>query len=115
MQIALERLDGVAKVAISWKQQMFAVVYAPGASFQPQALRDAAAEAHVRVVRFHVSAIGHVQEEGAKQFFVSGKDRFLVVDSPQLPTDGPVGVMAVVDDSTDPPELKIDDYKQLEQ
>ena len=113
MKVAIQRLDGVVKVAIKRRPQMFAVIYKPGASFQPQALRDAVSEAHVQVVRFHVSALGEVQVKGDKQFFISGKDRFLVVDSPKLPTDGRIGVMGEVDDSTDPFQLKVADFRSL--
>ena len=115
MEVALRHLDGVAKVAVKRRPrpQMFAVFYKPGASFQPQALRDAVAEAHVRVIRFHVSVLGEVKEEGDKQFFVSGENRFLLVDSPKLPTDGRIGVMGAVDDSTDPLQLKVADFKPL--
>ncbi len=113
MKVALQRLDGVVKVAIQRRPQMFAVVYKPGASFQPQALRDAVAEAHVQIVRFHVSALGEVEEKGDKQFFVSGKDRYLVVDSPKLPTGSRIGVVGEVDDSTDPFQMKVSDFKPL--
>lgn len=113
MKVALQRLDGVVKVAVKRRPQMFAVVYSPGASFQPQALRDAVSEAHVQVVRFHVSALGEVEEKDDKQFFISGKDRFLVVDSPKLPTEGRIGVMGEVDDSTDPFQLKVSDFRPL--
>ncbi len=92
---------------------MFAVTYKAGAKFQPQPLRDAVHELGVTVVRFHISARGQVQDEDGKSFFVVGKDRFLVVNSPKLPTDSPIGAVGVVDDSTTPYELKIDDYKPL--
>jgi hypothetical protein len=93
---------------------MFAVVYKPGASFQPKALRDAVAGLGVEVVRFHVVARGQVQSEGAKLFFLAGKDRFLVVDPPKMPAGVPIGIAGVVDDSSSPVQLKIDDYKELE-
>ncbi len=92
---------------------MFAVTYKPDATFQPKALRDAVAKLGITVVRFHISLGGQVLEEGGKQFFIVGKERFLVVNSPKLPTDSPIGAMGVVDDSTNPYELKIDDYKPL--
>ena len=113
MQVALQRLDGVDRVVISRQKQMFAVTFKPGSSFHPQVLRDAATEAHIRVVRFHVSVLGQVEEEGEKQFFVSGENRYLVVDSPKLPTGIRIGLMGVVDDSTDPFQLKVGDFKPL--
>lgn len=114
MELALKRLEGVDKVAISIPRQMFAVFYKPEASFIPKDLREAVGKADVRVLRFHVSAHGQVQQEDTDQFFVAGKNRFRIVDSSPLPTDQPVGVMGTVDDSTDPLQLKVDDYKLLE-
>jgi len=116
MEIALRRLEGVDKVVISIQKQMFAVTYVPGTSFQPQDLRDAVANADVGVVRFHISARGKVQKDGTKQFFVSGKDRFLLVEPPKnLPVGSPLGIMGVVDDSSSPFQLKLDDFKPLEE
>ena len=113
MQVALQRLEGVDQVVISRKKQMFAVTFKPGSSFHPQILRDAATAAHIRVVRFHVSVLGQVEEEGEKQFLVSGENRYLVVDSPKLPPGIRLGVIGVVDDSTDPFQLKVADFRPL--
>jgi hypothetical protein len=107
------RLDGVANVAAKTSKQMFVVMYKPGASFQPKAVRDAVSELGVDVVRFHIMARGTVKEEEGQQFFTAGKDRFLVVNSDKLPTDGTLGIAGTVDDSTNPPQVKIDDSKQL--
>jgi copper chaperone CopZ len=115
MEITLRRLDGVDKVAISIEKQLFAVTYKEGAMFQPAALRQAVAAADVEVVRFHVSARGLVKEKGSERFFVAGQDRFLVVDSPQVPVGVRIGIMGAVNDSTTPMEIKIDDFKPLEQ
>ena len=115
MQVALQRLDGVDRVVISRKKQMFAVTFEPGSSFRPKVLRDAATEAHIRVVRFHVSALGEVETEGEKQIFVSGENRYLLVDSPELPTGIRIGVVCVVDDATDPFQLKVANFKPLNQ
>jgi hypothetical protein len=112
-EITLRRLDGVDKVAISIEKQLFAVTYKDGATFQPLALRKAVEAADVGVVRFHVSARGRVQEEGNQRFFVAGKDRFLLVDSPQVPVDVPIGIMGVVNDSVTPLAIQIDDFKPL--
>jgi hypothetical protein len=114
MEVAIRRLEGVDKVAISIAKQMFAVTYKGGASFQPQDLRKAVGAADVEVVRFHISGRGHVEEEETQRFFVAGKDRFMLVDSPPMPVDTPIGIMGVVDDSTNPIQLKVDDYKLLE-
>ena len=113
MENALLRLDGVANAASKTSKQMFVILYKPGASFQPKAIRDSVGEIGVDVVRFHIMARGTAKEEDGKQFFTAGKDRFLVVGSSKLPTEGPLGIAGTVDDSTNPPQLKIDDFKQL--
>ena len=116
MEIALGRLEGVDKVEISVQKQVFAVTYSPESSFQPQDLRTAVATANVRVLRFHVSADGEVQRDGDKHFFVSGKDRFLLVDQPDdLPVATRLTVKGEVDDSTSPFELKLEEFKPLEE
>jgi hypothetical protein len=113
MEITLRRLDGVDKVAISIEKQLFAVTYKGGATFEPAALREAVAAADVEVVQFHVSARGQVQENGNQRFFVAGKDRFLLVDSPQVPANVPMGIMGTVNDSRTPMEIQIDDFQLL--
>src|SRR3972149_202253 len=85
MEIALKRLEGVDRVAISREPQAFVVLYKPNASFDPDGIRDAVGKAEVDVVRFQIQARGRVQVEGTKQFFVAGKDRFLLVNSSALP------------------------------
>ena len=115
MQVALQHLEGVDRIAISRKKQMFAVTFKPGSSFHPQILRDAANAAHIRVIRFHVSVLGQVEEEDGKQFLVSGENRYLVVDSPKLPTGIRIGAIGVVDDSTDPFQLKVADFRLLKE
>ena len=103
MEIALRRLDGVDKVAISIEKQMFAVFYKDNASFQPKALRGAVAGADVSVVRFHISARGVVQEQNGQMIFIAGKDRFLLIEPPSIPKDTPIGVMGtVLNESTSP-------------
>lgn len=113
MEITLRRLDGVDKVAISIEKQLFAVTYEDGTAFQPVALREAVAAADVEVVRFHVSARGQVKEKGNQRFLIAGEDQFLLVDSPQVPANVPLGIMGTVNDSTTPMEVKIDDFKLL--
>jgi hypothetical protein len=92
---------------------MFVVMYKPEASFQPKPIRDAVGTLGIEVVRFHIMARGTVNEEEGKQFFTAGKDRFLVVNSSKLPADCTLGIAGTVDDSTSPPQVKIDDFKQL--
>jgi len=114
MEITLRRLEGVDKVAISIEKQLFAVTYKEGTRFAPEALREAVAAADVDVVRFHVAARGRVEEMQGQRFFIAGEDRFLLVDSPQVPAGVPLGIMATVNESASPMEAKVDDYKLLE-
>jgi hypothetical protein len=81
--------------------------------FEPTALREAVGAADVEVVRFHVSARGQVQEDGNQRFFVAGKDRFLLVDSSQVPANVPMGIMGSVNDSRTPMEIQVDDFQLL--
>ena len=119
MEIALRRLDGVDKVAISIERQAFVVLYKPGASFRPDDLRDAVAKAEVSVVQFHIQARGRVQVEGAKRFFVAGKDRFLLVSSSKvaadkMPADTPLLVGGDIDDAASPLQLRVTEFKPLD-
>lgn len=113
MEITLRRQDGVDKVAISIEKQLFAVTYKDGAAFEPTALREAVAAADVKVVRFHVSARGRVEEKGNQSFLIAGKDRFLVVLSAQVPVNVPLKIMGTVNDLATPMEIQIDDFKPL--
>lgn len=113
MEIALRRLEGVDKISISISEQTFQVTYKPGSTFQPWDLRDAVAKAEVEVVRFYISARGQVKQENGKRFFLAGKDKFLLVDSAKVPTGVPLTIMGIVDDSAEPFQLKIRDFKPL--
>jgi sarcosine oxidase gamma subunit len=114
MEITLRRLDGVDKVAISIEKQLFAVTYKGDVKFQPEALRKAVAAADVEAVRFHVEARGRVEKQGEERFLVAGPDRFLVVDSAEVPVDVLLGFLGTVNDSASPMQIKIDDFKHLE-
>ena len=114
IEAALRKLPYVEKVSVSMSKQLVAVVYKPGGeSFRPQELRDGIGQADVRVAEFHISAHGVAKKEDGKVFFVAGKDRFLVLN-PKLPLDVPIGVMALVDDSTNPFQINVDDFQRLE-
>ena len=84
-EIYLRRLPGVDKVVISMSQEAVLVIYKPGTAFQPWDIRDALEKTEVGVVQIQISAHGHVQEQGAKKFFVAGKDKFLLAASPRHP------------------------------
>lgn len=116
MEIALRRLEGVDKVAISIQRQQFVVLYKPGTSFQPKDLRAAVAEAQVSVVRFQIQARGQVKNEAGKPFFVAGKDKFLLVNPPKMPTDTPLLIGGdIVNDKVTPLQLKVVDFRPLDQ
>ena len=115
MEVALRRLEGVDKISISMSEQRFQVTYKSGASFQPSEIRDAVAKADVEVVRFRITARGRVHEEGGKRFFVAGKDKFLLVASPKIPSAESISIEGTVDDSAQPLQLKVLQFKLLKQ
>src|SRR5437016_12566326 len=107
MEIALRRLEGVNKISISRSEQRFQVTYKSGARFQPWDIRDAVARAEVEVVRFRITARGRVHEEGGERFFVAGKDKFLLVASPIISTEGLISLEGTFDVSAQPLQLKL--------
>ena len=76
-------------------------------------IRDAVEKAEVEVIRFRIIARGRVHEERGKQFFVAGKDKFLLPASPKIPSDGTISIEGTVDDSADPLQLKVLRFKLL--
>jgi len=113
MEIALRRLDGVDKISISISEQRFQVTYKSGASFHPRDIRDAVGKAGVEVVRFRIAARGRVHEEAGKQFLVAGKDKFLLMASPRMPSKGSISIEGTVDDSAEPLQLQVSQFKPL--
>ena len=113
-EIYLRRLEGVDKVQISKSAEAILITYKPGASFQPWDIREALDRTDVGVAQFQISAHGKVQEEKGKRFFVAGKDKFLLAPGPvKVPSEISVTVEAIVNDRTDPMELKILSFKPL--
>jgi copper chaperone CopZ len=112
IEIALKNLPSVDKVGVSMSKQMIAITFKEGASFQPKEYREAIAKAEVRVREFHAAMRGKVEEQDGKQYFVVGKDRFLITKSSKpVPLGVVVGVMALVDDSSLPYKITVDDFK----
>jgi hypothetical protein len=114
----LRRLPSIDKISISRKNEAVMVSYKPAATFQPKDLREALQKTDVGITQLQISARGRVQEQAGKRFFIAGKDRFLLVsapNTPQLPSNTPVLIEAVVNDRTDPMELRIMTYKPLQQ
>lgn len=112
MEIALQRQDGVDKVTISMEKQEVALTYKGTASFQPQALREAVGHASVKILRFHIQARGRLRARGDEPIFIAGRDRFLLVNPPQMPDDKMLLIDGeILDDTADPMELKVVDFR----
>src|SRR5215510_9454250 len=115
MEIALRRLDGVDKISISISEQRFEVSFKPEASFQPAKIRAAVAQADVKVVRFRINARGRIHNQAGKRYFVAGNDKFLLTGSPVIPSEATLFIMGAVDDSTEPLQLKVLQFKPAKQ
>ncbi|MBI3934647.1 MAG: hypothetical protein HY316_08120 [Acidobacteria bacterium] len=115
IEAALKKVAGVNKVAVSMSKQMVAITFNEGARFTPKQYRDAIAKAEVRVQAFHVAMRGKVEKQGDQMYFVAGADRFLIAKPAQgLPVGSLLGIMAAVDDSSQPPTItSIDDIRPL--
>src|SRR5262245_29866205 len=117
-ELYLRRLPSIDKITISRKNEAVMVSYKQGATFQPKDLREALQKTDVGITQLQISARGRVQEQAGKRFFIAGKDRFLLVSAPnipQIPPDTSVLIEAVVNDRTDPMELRIMTFKPLQQ
>jgi hypothetical protein len=109
-EVYLRQLAGVAAIKISLSTEAILVSYKPGAAFRPGQLRDALKKTDVGVLQFQITARGRMQEQGGHRFFVAGRDRFLLADSPesaQLVSNAPVTIEAMLNDQADPMELKV--------
>jgi hypothetical protein len=112
MEIALQRLDGVDKVAISMEKQEVSLTYTGSASFQPEPVRVAVGHASVSILRFHIQARGRLRARGDQQIFIAGRDRFLLVNPPKMPDDKMLLINGdILNDTTDPMELKIVNFR----
>lgn len=92
------------------------VSYKTGAAFRPKDIRDALKKTDVGVTEFQISARGQVQQQQGKRIFTAGKDVFLLVPSggPAVPADMPVVVEGILNDQTNPMELKVLTVKPIE-
>jgi hypothetical protein len=115
-EIYFKRMPGVDKVKISLSQEAIMLTYKPGAAFDPAAIRKLLQSWKVGVVQFQISARGQIQRKGEKQFFLTGKDTFLVVSSPQdLSSAGaPVLIEGIVDDHSNPMGVRVLDFKRAQ-
>src|SRR5262245_20263821 len=115
MEIALRRLDGVEKISVCISKQRFQITHRPRANFQAWDIRDDVAKAEVEVLRVQIAGQSRVFEDGGKRFFVAGKDKCLLVASPKIPSAEPVSIEGTVDDSSQPLQLKVLQFKLLKQ
>jgi hypothetical protein len=117
-EIYLRQLGTIDKISISKSKEAVMITYKPGASFQPSDIRGALKKTEVGVAQFQIGARGRVQQQAGKQFFVAGKDKFLLVsapNSPKIPAGSTVSIEGVVNDSSNPMELSVMTVKALPQ
>ena len=110
---ALRMDESIYKYATSVSKQMFSVIYYAGEKFDPLALRKVANQGEAYVLKFHVSAVGTLEQEGDRRFLVAGPNRFLVIGMDGVPLGIPIGVIGVVEDEEDPMTMKPDDVQFL--
>lgn len=110
---ALRMDESIYKYATSVAKQMFSVVYYSGEKFDPLALRKIANQGEAYVLKFHVSAVGKLEKDGDRRFFVAGENRFLVIGMEGVPPGVPIGVIGLVDDEVDPMTMTPDDVQVL--
>lgn len=113
MEVALRRrLDGVADISISQREQTAEVTFAEGdRAFSPEAFRKAVGEAGVVVLRFHVDACGSVQQDGQQRWLVAGKNRWLLRGDATIPVGSPLCVSGRLDDRAKPPAFDVVDVR----
>lgn len=116
-EIQFKRIDGVERVKISLSTETVMLSYKPGAAFASLPIRQVLKPLGVGVLRLEVSAVGRMEEQGEKRWFVAGRNRFAVVPSADrtgIRLDAPASVLGIVDDAKEPPELRILSYRVLE-
>jgi hypothetical protein len=116
-EIYLKQIASIDKIQISKSKEAVMLTFKPGATFQPQEIRTALKKTEVGVAQFQIGARGRVQEQAGKQFFVAGKDRFVLVPSPnapKVPVGSTVSVEGVVNDATNPMELRVMTVKPIQ-
>jgi copper chaperone CopZ len=103
IELALKKVAGVDRISVSMSKQMVAITFKEGAWFTPDKYREAIAKAEVRVQTFNVAMHGKAEKDGEKTYFLAGQNRFLIESPPSnLPLGTAVGIMATVDDSSQP-------------
>jgi len=115
-EVNLRRIAGVDTVKISKSAEAILVGYKPGATFRPAEIRKVLEPLNVGIAQFQISAKGRVQEQGGKQFFLAGRDKFLLLSSakaPKVPVGTAVSIEAVLNDKADPMELQVMTVKPI--
>jgi len=113
-ELSFRRVPGVDKVSISLSKEAIMLSYKPGATFDPAGIRKILEGWKVGVVQFQISARGHVEEQDGKRFFRAGKDRFALTAaarSPAIPSNTPVIIEGILNDRTNPMEVKVLNFK----
>ena len=101
-------------MTISVRNNLVAVDYKPNTSFNPSGIREAVGKVEARVVELQIVALGKVQAQGSDRYFIAGKDRFLLTDSPKVPLDTMLSVTGTADDSAKPIKLKIVQFQSAD-
>lgn len=110
---ALKSMDSVYKYGISLDKQLFSIIYFAGETFNARQIYWVADKGEAEVKRIHLAAHGKIHLEGDQQIFVAGENRFLIASPKKLPADVNIGIIGVVDDSSELMQLKPDDYEVL--
>jgi hypothetical protein len=113
MEVALRRrLEGVAEISISQREQTAEVLFTPGEhAFSPDAFRKAVGEANVVVLAFQIDACGSVERTGEQRWLVAGKNRLLVTGDADVPAGRLLCVSGRLDDRRRPATIDITDVR----
>ena len=115
-ELGLKRLPGVDEVTISKSRELVLITYKPGGTFDPDGIREVLEPLGVGIARMQISARGRAQEQGRKQLFIAGRNKFAVATAakaPPIPSGTLVLIEAVVTQGLDPMELTAMTVKPL--
>lgn len=115
-ELSFRRVPGVDKVSISLSKEAIMLTYKPGAAFDPAGIRKILEGWKVGVVQFQISARGRVEEKEGKKFFKASKYEFALTATPNsvdLPLNTPVIIEGILNDRSNPMELKVLNFRHL--
>jgi hypothetical protein len=115
-ELSFRRVPGVDKVEISLSKEAIMLSYKPGAVFDPAGIRKILEGWKVGVTQFQISARGHVEEQDGKKFFRANKDKFALTataSSPVIPSNTPVLIEGILNDKSNPMEVKVLNFRPL--